>query len=92
MTHEERLEAARAFRVNVLDERDRLLMRLFDAEAARDALHEFIDTPDWATLDGVVPEGTITRFGALRYRAKSTHNKALTRSPLNLLIWEMYSE
>lgn len=67
---------------------------LSDASAARDRLQAFIDTPDWGQLDSgaSIAEGDVVRFGALTYRAKMAHTKALTRSPINLVYWQVITD
>lgn len=73
---------------------DALRSRLIDAEAALDKLQAFVDTPDWGVLDSgaSIAEGTVVRYGLLRYRARTAHTKALTRSPLNLIYWEVLTD
>ena len=62
-----------------------------DAKVTRLAwLEDFISTQDWGELESgaAIKAGDAVRFGALRYRARVDHTKALTRSPMNLLYWE----
>ncbi len=95
------IERCRAFRESVLAERESLrtertslLARLTDAEAARDRLQAWMDTPDWGAMDSgeSIAAGMVVRYGLLRYRAKSAHSKALTRSPINLIYWEVVTD
>lgn len=95
------IERCRAFRESVLAERESLrterqglIARLTDAEAARDRLQAWIDTPEWGSMDSgeSIAAGMVVRYGLLRYKARSTHTKALTRSPANLLYWEVYGD
>lgn len=68
-----------------------LRSRLAQAVSARDALQCFVDTPDWGAMasGADIAAGETVRFGLLRYQAKSAHTKALARSPLNILYWEV---
>ena len=62
-----------------------------DAKFSRLAwLEDFIATADWGELESgaAIKAGDAVRFGALRYKARVDHSKALTRSPLNLIYWE----
>lgn len=80
--------------ISVKAQNDALRVRLIDAEAARDKLQAFIDTPDWGALDSgaSITESMVVRYGLLRYRARTAHTKALTRSPLNLIHWEVLTD
>lgn len=64
---------------------------LFDSEAARDKLQKFFDTHDWGAIDSgaSISAGDVVRFGTFTYKAKLDHTKALTRSPLNVIYWEV---
>ena len=59
--------------------------------AARDRLQEFIDTPDWGALDSgaSIKADDVYRFGLARYRVRVDHVKALIRSPLNPVYFEL---
>lgn len=97
MTHEERLAAARAFRQNVIAERDTLREQL--REKTREALDAMniaerwrarAEMTLWAELSSgaSVAVGDRVRYMLRTYECIKAHSKALTRSPLSLEYWQ----
>lgn len=97
MTHEERLAAAGAFRVNVLNERARLreqlaakTRELLDLGAAAERWRVLAETNPWAEYSSghAFKAGDRVRHLGRIYVCRKAHTKALTRSPLDAAYWE----
>lgn len=101
MTHAERLTAARAFRKNVLAERDSLREQLAEKTRALaetsgilESLRALAEMTHWAELSSgaTMKEGARVRYFGRTYICIKDHTKALTRSPSNEEYWREEAE